>query len=93
MNRKSMTEDEEITAKIKDLSEKSDNEILVKIRVSSNAIWIQPLGYGEKVSAKGQGWPICLEIWDGKLRLLVWDDINTEDPTVIELEGAKESLS
>ncbi len=88
-----MTEDEEITAKIKDLSGKSDKEIPVKIRMSNNAIWIQPLGYGEKVSPKGQGWPICLEIWEGELRLLVWDDINNEDPTVIGLEGAKESVS
>ena len=93
MNRKWMIEDGEITATIKDLSRKSDYEIPVKIRLSNNALWIQPSGYGEKVSAKGQGWPICLEIWEGELRLLVWDDINTEDPTVIGMEGAREPLS
>ena len=53
MNRKWMIEDGEITAKIKDLSRRSGIEIPVKIRLSNNALWIQPLGYGEKVSAKG----------------------------------------
>lgn len=34
---------------------------------------------------------ITLEIWDGQLRLLVWADRNSEEPThIINLEGAKE---
>jgi len=90
MNRKWMVEDGEITATIKDLSRKSGIEIPVKIRLSNDALWIQPQGYGEKISAEGQGWPICLEIWDSELRVLVWDDIDNEDPTVIGMEKAKE---
>lgn len=42
-----------------------------------------PLGTGVRCVAS-------FEIWQGELRLLVWADINQEDPThVISLEGAK----
>jgi hypothetical protein len=39
----------------------------------------------------GHGWPIGVEIWQGRLRLIVFDDINREDPQIIDLEKAKES--
>lgn len=32
---------------------------------------------------------IILERWQGELRLLVWNDINREDPLIISLEKAK----
>jgi len=66
-------------------------EINVNILYESGKIWIQPEGYGEKCSADGEGYPIGLEIWQGKLRLIVYDDINREDPQIIDLEKAKES--
>jgi hypothetical protein len=31
---------------------------------------------------------VSLEIWEGEPRLLVWNDINREDPQVISLKGA-----
>ena len=35
---------------------------------------------------------VAIEIWHGELRLLVWADINQEDPThTISLEGARET--
>ena len=53
---------------------------------------IRPHGYGDKTSADGHGYPVIMEYYNGKLRLLVWADINKEDPThVIDLEGARES--
>lgn len=49
-------------------------------------------GYGDSASVDGAGHPILLELYEGKLRLHVWADINKEDPThTIELEGARES--
>ena len=32
-----------------------------------------------------------IEIWQGRLRLIVFDDINREDPQIIDLEKSKES--
>jgi hypothetical protein len=66
-------------------------EIKVNILSEGGKIWIQPEGYGEKCSADGEGYPIGLEIWQGKLRLIVFDDINREDPQIIDLDKAKES--
>lgn len=49
-------------------------------------------GYGDHASQEGYGHPVCIEVYQGKLRILVWDDINQEDPThIISLEGARES--
>lgn len=49
-------------------------------------------GYGEKTAFDGGGHPVVIEFYKGELRLLVWGDINSEDPThTISLEGARES--
>jgi len=56
-----------------------------------DGIFILPQGYGEHCAADGEGAPICLEIVEGKLRLVVWSDINREDHTdIINLEKARE---
>ena len=58
----------------------------------TTALLISPEGYGECNALGGKGSPIMLEIWEGKLRLIVWADINQEDPThIIDLEGARET--
>lgn len=49
-------------------------------------------GYGDKTSADGNGSPILIENYGGRVRVIIWGDINQEDPThVIELDGALES--
>jgi hypothetical protein len=49
-------------------------------------------GYGEKNAAAGHGSVAVLEVYRGKLRLLVFADIRQEGPTdVIDLEGAREN--
>jgi hypothetical protein len=65
----------------------------IKTRISSKGgqLWIQPEGYGDKCSADGHGCPIGLEIWQGRLRLIVYDDINVEEPQIIDLENARET--
>jgi hypothetical protein len=66
-------------------------EIKVNILSEGGQIWIQPEGYGEKCAMDDQGWPIGIEIWQGRLRLIVFDDINREDPQIIDLENAREA--
>lgn len=67
--------------------------IEVDIEVTSNGISIQPHGTGVKTEKGGP--PIWIELYDGELRLVVWNDINQEEPTLIipiPLAGAKEVL-
>ena len=65
-------------------------EIKVNVLSEGGQIWIQPQGYGEKCAVNGEGFPIGIEIWQNRLRLLVFDDINREDPQIIDLEKARE---
>ena len=45
----------------------------------------QSIGHGMKAF-------VAIEIWEGELRLLVWSDLNQEDPThIISLENAREA--
>ncbi|TRZ50079.1 MAG: hypothetical protein D4S01_07410 [Dehalococcoidia bacterium] len=55
-------------------------------------IFLEFDGYGECSAQDGDGVPVMLEVYNGKLRVIVWADINQKDPThVISLEGALES--
>jgi len=67
------------------------SKIKVKILSEGGQIWIQPEGYGEKCIADGEGLPIGIEIWQGRLRLVVFNDINSEEPQIIDLENAKKT--
>ena len=71
-------------------SDVPDKKLPVSIMAESGKLWVHPIGYGDKTSADGHGWPIGLEIWQDKLRLVVFDDINTEDPQIIDMEKARE---
>jgi len=58
---------------------------------SSDSLLINPEGYGDHDSVDGCGTPVLLERYKGRLRLIVWADINQEGPThMISLEGARE---
>ena len=72
-------------------SDSEPSEIEVNILSENGQIWIQPKGYGEKCAVDGEGYPIGIEIWQGKLRLIVFDDINSEEAKIIDLENARES--
>ena len=71
-------------------SELPCKKLPVNIMAESGKLWVQPIGYGDKTSADGHGWPIGLEIWQDRLRLIIFDDINTEEPKIIDLEKARE---
>ena len=66
-------------------------EVMVNILSEGGQIWIQPQGYGEKCAADDEGFPIGIEIWQGRLRLIVFDDINREEPQIIDIEKARET--
>jgi hypothetical protein len=72
-------------------SDSAPAEIEVNILCENGQIWIRPDGYGEKCTIDGQGYPVGIEIWQGKLRLIVFNDIKSEEPQIIDLEKAKES--
>ena len=66
-------------------------EITVNILSEGGQIWIGAKGYGEKCAMDDEGWPVGIEIWQGRLRLIVFDDINREEPQIIDLENARET--
>ncbi len=78
---------------LKDISGKVSAPAQVLIDCGESGINIRPKQYGDFGSHDGIGAPIYLELYEGELRLIVWSDINQQEPThVISLEGAKESL-
>ena len=50
-------------------------------------------GYGDSSSEDGHGCPVMIEFYNNELRVVVWGNINEQDPThIIPLTKAKESL-
>ena len=50
-------------------------------------------GYGVQSHENGGGCPVLIELRDGIPHIIIWGDINSQDPTeVISLAGASESL-
>ena len=69
-----------------------DRAIRVEVADEQRGLVIYPAGYGCFGCADGTAGPILLELYEGRLRLLVWDDINLEDPShIIDLEDAREA--
>lgn len=61
----------------------------VNVAVSEGPNGIEITPEGTATFDSDQGSPIFIESYDGKLRIHVWSDINSEDPThTIELDGA-----
>ena len=66
-----------------------DRTIRVEVAEEQCGLVIYPAGYGGFGCADGTAGPILLELYEGRLRLVVWDDINLEDPShIIDLEDA-----
>lgn len=74
------------------LIEGGGRQVEVKFEnLADGSIALMIPGYGTSDMQDGYGSPIILELWEGRLRLCVWNDINAEDPTIIDLEGAREN--
>ena len=77
---------------LKELSpEHSTATIPVYLLCEHGKLWMRPSGYGDACSEDGQGFPIALELWQGRLRLVVFTDINNEEPQILDLENARET--
>ena len=79
---------------LEDQSGKEGSEVRCCVVASSRGIFIHANGYGEKDSNPDspESYPIMVEFYENRLRVLVWGDINSEDYThAIDLENARES--
>ncbi len=74
---------------LEDKSDQSNHKVTGEVEVSAYGVSIRFDGYGTFDCESDRGWPIHIEYWQGKLRILIWDDINDEEPKVIPLEEAR----
>ncbi len=69
-----------------------EDQVKGKVALSSSGIEIFAEGYGTHGMEPRYGSPVYIEYYEKELRVLVWADINQEDPThTISLQGALES--
>lgn len=83
-----MIEKADMTHNLQDaIGDEHDIKCLTKIR--SNKILVHAYGYGSK-HLDNDSYPIMIENYEGVLRVIIWADINQEDPThIISLLGAR----
>ena len=79
-----------LTTTLKDADPEHSETVRVRVAANDSAISIFPEGYGDFGSAPGHGCPVFLEFYRGRLRLIVFADINEQEPTIIDLESARE---
>lgn len=79
------------TITLRDAHPDYDTKQPIRLAVSPNGVSVYAEGYGDCTSAAGHGSPVFIEVYKGELRLVVWADINREDPThIIPLGNAQE---
>ena len=79
-----------LTTILNDADPDHHGSLPIKIVRNNSAISIFPDGFGDFSSAPGHGCPVFLELYRGRLRLIVFADINCQDPTIIDIEAARE---
>jgi hypothetical protein len=63
------------------------------VRISPSSISLRFAGYGDRTSAPGHGEPVLIENRAGVPVVVVWSDINEEEPTdIVALSNAREGL-
>lgn len=65
--------------------------ISIEVKLVNGYLCVYPQGYGEHGADDGGGAPVILDHYDGRLRVVLCIDINSEEQTIIDLEGARES--
>jgi len=81
-----------LTVKLNEAYGIDNKEYLVDIMVDELGIYIRPHGYSDYSSTDGNGCPIMIEIVNGVPTVIVWGNINEEEPTHrADIEGAAES--
>lgn len=83
--------DQAHTTTLRDAHPDFDTKLPIRIALSPNGVSLYAEGLGDCTSSAGHGSPVFIEVYKGELRVLVWSDINKEDPThIIPLGGARE---
>ena len=86
----SKSQKQTLELKLADADSESLGTLPVRIEASDFAISLFPQGHGDLGSADGHGCPLFIEFYKGRLRVIVFPDINVEDPQIIDLSGARE---
>jgi len=79
-----------LTTILNDVDSEYSETLRVRVTANDSAISIFPEGYGDFGTALGHGCPVFLELYRERLRLIVFPDINNQEPTIIDLEAARE---
>ncbi len=68
-------------------------KVKTTIHLQDSGLYIEPEGYSDHGTAdEFDSSIVILEVHEGRLRVLIWSDINEEEPThTIDLEGARRS--
>ena len=66
------------------------SQIVVDVSEIHDGLYLMLNGHGDAYSPNGHGAVMKLENEGGRMRLIVWNDINSEDCQVIWLDGALE---
>lgn len=80
---------------LRDGEDYSNDDKAVKVSVKSlgHALCIKIDGYSDCCSVDSKGIPVCLDNYSGEIKLLVYSDINEEEPThSISLSGARNQM-
>ena len=87
-----MSESQKTTLNMKLADADSDclGSLPIRIEASDFCISIFPQGHGDFGSEDGHGCPLFLELYKGRLRVIAFPDINSEDPQIIDLSSARE---
>ncbi len=76
---------------LRDAHPDHDGMVPIRLAVSPNGVLLYSERYGDRTSVAGHGTPVFIELYKGELRVIVWADINREDPThIVSLAGARE---
>jgi len=73
-----------------DADSESLGSLLIRIVASDFAISVYPMAYGDFGSTDGHGCPLFIELYQGRLRVIAFPNINEQDPQIIDLDAARE---
>lgn len=86
-----MSQETEVEYVLKDASDKVGLIPVTVVAERDNlGICIKARGYGT-MECEDSG-PIFIELYEGNLRIIVWENINSAEPSIITLDRAKECL-
>ena len=79
-----------LEVRLADADPESLGTVTVRVAASDFTLSICPQGYGDFTSEDGEGCPLMIELYQGHLRVIAFQDINREDAEILDLTGARE---